>query len=153
MAARLGPPAVKVGLAALAIWLATWALYPHTLLIYAVAGYVRRKALGVPATLLYIPAAAVAYAYTLAAVVLGFLTREVEWRGRVIKLNATPPERPQPGVRPSREAQARGLRYPYLRNADSSTTSNPNSPSKALTVIHGPPPLLQLRSARRPSRR
>jgi hypothetical protein len=91
MAARLGPPTVKVGLAALAIWLATWALYPHTLLIYAVAGYMRRKALGVPATPLYIPAAAVAYAYTLAAVVLGFFTREVEWRGRVVKLNAVSP--------------------------------------------------------------
>jgi hypothetical protein len=91
MAARLGPPAVKVGLAALAIWLATWVLYPHALLIYAVAGYIRRKALGVPATPLYIPAAAVAYAYTLAAVVLGFLTREVEWRGRVVKLNTKLP--------------------------------------------------------------
>ncbi len=55
MAARLGPPAVKVGLAALAFWLATWALYPHALLTYAVAGYIRRKDLGVPATILHPP--------------------------------------------------------------------------------------------------
>jgi len=52
-------------------------------------------------------------------------------------------------VRPSREAQARGFKISsYLRNADSSTTSNPNSTSKALVAIHGPPtaPLAPLRA-------
>ncbi len=86
--AKLGPTVVKLGLAAVAAWLAAWAFYPHVLLMYATAGYIRRKALGVPVTPLYIPAAAVAYAYTLAAIVLGFLAEEVEWRGRKIRLNS-----------------------------------------------------------------
>lgn len=86
MAARLGPLAVKIGLAATAIWLATWAIYPQTLLIYAAASYIRRKALGAPAPPIYIPAIAVAYLFTLAAMALAFFTREVEWRGRRIRL-------------------------------------------------------------------
>jgi hypothetical protein len=110
IAARLGPPTVKIGLAAAAIWLVTWAIYPQTLLIYAIAGYARRKALGAPVTPIYVPAAAVAYVYTLAAITLGFFTREVEWRGRIIRLNAELPIR-----KLSRYIQALSRRSPRAK--------------------------------------
>ena len=104
-AAKLGPPAVKIGLAATAMWLATWAIYPQTLLIYAAAGYIRRKALGAPAPPIYIPAAVVAYLYTLAATALAFFTKEVEWRGRKIKLVTTPQKERNTETPPQRVAE------------------------------------------------